>query len=124
MRAGKVLTDNVRRPDVDNPNGYYEYEIVKKIKEDTSWVQHARGKAFKMVSMLLYELPPEFEYKIVFMKREMSEVIASQSKMLGRLETGGAKVGDEQMSALFRKHLTEVEKWLDELKCFFSTTAT
>ena len=52
-----VVTDNIRTPDTDNPRGYYEFEQVKKIKEDVSWLPETRGKAFKMVSQLLYELP-------------------------------------------------------------------
>ena len=54
-----VVTDNIRTADTDNPRGYYEFEQVKKIKEDVSWLPGTRGKAFKMVSQLLYELPFE-----------------------------------------------------------------
>ena len=32
----EVMTDNIRTADVDNPKGYYEFEKVKKIKEDAS----------------------------------------------------------------------------------------
>ena len=52
-----VVTDNIRTADTDNPRGYYEFEQVKKIKHDVSWLPATRGKAFKMVSQLLYELP-------------------------------------------------------------------
>ena len=52
-----VVTDHIRTADTDNPRGYYEFEQVKKIKEDVSWLPETRGKAFKMVSQLLYELP-------------------------------------------------------------------
>ncbi|HLB25802.1 MAG TPA: adenylyl-sulfate kinase, partial [Nitrospirota bacterium] len=76
-----VVTDSIRGADVDNPNGYYEFEKVKEIKKDKAWLMDARGKAFKMVSMLLPDLPREFRYKVVFMEREMSEVLASQKKM-------------------------------------------
>ena len=63
----EVVTDNIRTADVDNPKGYYEFERVKKIKEDSSWLKDTRGKVFKMVSMLLYDLPSDEEYKIIFM---------------------------------------------------------
>jgi len=52
-----IMTDNIREPDDDNPRGYYELEKVKQIKEDSSWLHACRGKAFKMVSELLYYLP-------------------------------------------------------------------
>jgi hypothetical protein len=109
-----VLTDNIRRPDIDNPNGYYEYELAKKIKEDRTWLPPARGKAFKMVSMLLYDLPKDFRYKILFMTRNMSEILVSQTKMLKRLNRTGAGTDDERMAALFSRHLKEVKHWLHE----------
>jgi hypothetical protein len=65
----EVVTDHVRTADTDNPRGYYEYEMVKKIKKDVSWLPATRGKAFKMVSQLLYDLPPGEHYRIIFMAR-------------------------------------------------------
>ena len=53
----EVMTDKMRTADTDNPRGYYEFEKVKKIKQDASWLPGTRGKAFKMVSQLLYDLP-------------------------------------------------------------------
>ena len=32
------LTDEIRGADTDNPRGYYEFERVKKMKGDTSWL--------------------------------------------------------------------------------------
>src|SRR5262245_57688671 len=80
-----VVTDNFRTADTDNPRGYYEYEKVKKIKQDASWLPGTRGKAFKMVSQLLYDLPPEEQYRILFMERDLEEMLLSQEKMLERL---------------------------------------
>src|SRR3954447_18868200 len=81
----EVVTDHVRTADTDNPRGYYEYEQVKAIKRDTSWLPATRGKAFKMVSQLLYDLPPAETYRIIFMERDLDEVLRSQEKMLTRL---------------------------------------
>ena len=80
-----VVTDNVRTADTDNPRGYYEFEQVKKIKGDVSWLPGTRGKAFKMVSQLLYELPSNEKYRVIFMERDLDEMIRSQEKMLARL---------------------------------------
>src|SRR5262249_61192257 len=65
----EVVTDNIRTADTDNPRGYYEFERVKKIKEDTSWLPATRGKVFKMISQLLYDLPPTERYRVIFMER-------------------------------------------------------
>lgn len=116
LEAGgtEILVDNIRKPDEDNPNGYYELEKAKKIQEDSSWLGDAEGKALKMVSMLLYQLPPDRKYRIIFMKRKMSEVLASQRRMLERLGRNNSSIDDEEMGRLFKKHLTEIEKWLEK----------
>jgi hypothetical protein len=106
----EVLTDNVRRADVDNPRGYYEYERVKKIKDDAAWLPAARGKALKMVSQLLYHLPPDERYRIIFMRRDLDETLTSQEKMLERLgRPAGAR---SQIKESFTAHLTRLEDWL------------
>ncbi len=109
-----VVTDNLRRPDENNPKGYYEYERVKKIKKDSSWLVTCRGKAVKMVSMLLYHLPGDYRYKVIFMRREMNEILASQKVMLNRLGRDEADVGNEEMARHFEKHLRKIEEWLVE----------
>ena len=81
----EVLTDRIREPDTDNPRGYFELEKVKTIKRDSSWLPEARGKAFKMVSQLLYDLPATERYRVVFMQRDLEEMLISQEKMLERL---------------------------------------
>lgn len=108
-----VVTDNIRKADRDNPRGYFEFEKVKKIKEDVSWLDDCRGKAFKMVSELLYHLPENRQYKIIFMTRDMKEMLASQRVMLERLGQGGNGVSDEDMSEIFRKHLIKIKDWLE-----------
>ncbi len=109
----EVLTDHVRGADQDNPRGYYELEKVKRIAEDHGWLADARGKAFKMVSMLLFDLPPQHSYRIVFMERDMGEILASQRAMLVRM---GQEIStgpdDRVMAAGFAAHLSKVKDWL------------
>lgn len=107
-----VVTDNIRKPDEDNPHGYYEFEKVKRIKEDVSWLEDCYGKAFKMVSGLLYHLPAGIKYKVIFLKREMEEVLASQTVMLERLGRNGSDVSNEDMAEKYSKHLRNMEIWL------------
>lgn len=115
LEAGgmEVLTDGIRSANEDNPRGYYEFERVKQIKEDQGWLEEAKGKAVKMVSMLLFDLPAGYRYKIVFMRREMGEILASQRVMLARLGQGDtAGVDDAVMGEKFAGHLEEMEEWL------------
>jgi len=107
-----IVTDNIRKSDEDNPRGYYEFEKVKKIKEDVSWLDDCHNKAFKMVSELLHHLPQEKKCKVIFMRRDIEEMLASQRAMLDRLGRKGAGVSTEKMADLYEKHLRNVENWL------------
>jgi hypothetical protein len=107
-----ILTDNVRTADEDNPNGYYEFERVKQIKQDTTWLPSAQGKAVKIISELLRYLPPDYRYKVIFMQRNIEETIASQRQMLIRRGEVTDKVSDEKLATLFRQHLVHLEAWL------------
>ena len=115
LEAGgiEVLKDDIRKADEDNPRGYYEFERVKQIKEDQAWLESAKNKAVKMVSMLLLELPPEYSYRVVFMKRDFGEMLASQRKMLERNGKMDEYLGDEEMGRLYQQHLREMEGWLE-----------
>jgi hypothetical protein len=108
-----VLTDDIRKRDEDNPQGYCEFEAVKKTKSDPAWVTGAVGKAVKMVYQLLYDLPKDYEYRVIFMRRNMDEVLASQRIMLRRRGEQGADVGDDRLAELFQRDLDRVRQWLD-----------
>lgn len=109
-----VLTDNIRTADEDNPKGYYEFERVKQVEHDQAWLEQAQGKVVKMVSALLKHLPQSYTYKVIFMRRVMEEVLASQRQMLVRRGKPADTVSDERMADLSRQHLKKVEAWLDE----------
>lgn len=109
-----ALTDNVRQADSDNPKGYFELEKVKQIKQDASWLQEAEGKVFKMVSMLLLDLPTDRDYKIVFMRRDIDEILASQRRMLENMGNAKPQPPDEQMARLFESHLQQVDRYLQQ----------
>ena len=114
LEAGgmSIATDNVRKADDDNPRGYYEFEKVKTIKNDSSWLPSCYDKAVKMVSELLYHLPSDYTYQVIFMKREMKELLASQGVMLQRLGSKGSNLSEEKMAKSFEKHLQKMESWL------------
>lgn len=107
-----VLGDNVRKADEDNLRGYYEFEPVKRTKDDTSWLQDARGKVVKMVYTLLYDLPAGFEYRVVLMNRNLDEVLASQRKMLDRRGEKGATISTDRLRRVFTEQLEKVRTWL------------
>jgi hypothetical protein len=115
LQAGGVpiVTDELRTADDDNPKGYFELEQVKQLsKGDVAWVSGAHGKAVKVISALLEHLPPTSTYKIVFMRRRLPEVLASQRKMLERRGEPTDTVPDAMMASLFEKHLVKIESWM------------
>jgi hypothetical protein len=115
LEAGGIppITDELRTADSDNPKGYYEFERVKQMdKGDVAWVPQARGKVVKVISALLKHLPPQYEYRVIFLRRHMSEILASQRKMLINRGEDPDKLDDAQMAMLFERHVQQVEQWL------------
>jgi hypothetical protein len=116
LQAGgiELLVDGIRTADEDNPKGYYEFERVKQIDHDQAWLEHAKGKAVKMIGELLRRLPPTYDYKVIFMRREMEEILASQREMLVRRGEPTDRVKDEDMARMFDRHLDQIEAWIAE----------
>ena len=111
----EIMTDNVREADVDNPKGYYEYERVKDLEEeqDKGWVRESRGKVLKVISFLLKDLPDDNSYRILFMRRDIDEIIASQNKMIDRLGTEDTSATDAEVKSLYQRHLVQVKALVD-----------
>lgn len=119
LEAGGIepLTDHERAADVDNPKGYYEFERVKNLKEgDTTWLQNAKGRAVKIITALLISLPEDYTYDVIFMRRDMDEILASQKNMLLRRGEDANKVSNEAMAAGFQQHLKGVFEWMGRQK--------
>ena len=106
-----ALCDEHRTPDADNPNGYYEFESVKSIQNYSEWIDRAVGHSVKMVYTLLEHLPTDREYRVVFMRRHIDEIIQSQRAMLSR---NGIKteIPDEEIKELFERVLRQFYSWL------------
>ncbi len=117
LEAGGIppLTDKIRAADNDNPQGYYEFERVKKMPDgDFDWVPQAQGKSVKVIAALLEYLPSSCNYKVLFMRRSMDEILASQKQMLLRSEKSTDEISDEKLAELFQKHLAKVESWMSQ----------
>jgi hypothetical protein len=114
LQAGGVpiLADDARAADENNPRGYLEFRKVRRLKEDRSWLAEAEGRAVKIVSHLLPELPPDREYRIIFMRRDIAEVVASQRAMLERLGREGAPMPDGDLAKVYERHLADIDVWL------------
>ncbi len=105
-----LVTDGIRKPGEDNPKGYFEDERVKDLYKESvnrSWIRETRGKAVKIISFLLKDLPETNNYKVIFMKRALPEILQSQKKMLERRNEPDES-SDERMLELWENHLWRV----------------
>lgn len=135
------LTDELRTPDQSNPRGYFEYEPVKSLARDQSWLPSARGKVVKIIVQLLPFLPADLPLRIILMQRDLDEVLASQAKMLNKSippgqwqvlketfqkhweqarQTFAARPGSSVMVVNHRELLTEPEAVLEQLVSFLA----
>jgi hypothetical protein len=112
LKAGGIdlLTDEIRSSDINNPKGYFEYQAVKNLARDINWLDLANGKAVKVIVHLLKFLPPDYHYKIIMMERKMTEIIASQQKMLGK----DPAVYPMGIAQSFEKELEKANIWADK----------
>ncbi|MGV6849689.1 MAG: sulfotransferase family protein [Marinibacterium sp.] len=115
LEAGGVapVQDGVRNANEDNPLGYYEYEPVKQLKEDRSWVAGTVGQAVKVIYKLVYDLPPNVAYRVLFMQRDLEEVLRSQEAMMRRDGLDPDAIGRDVLLRLFQNDVFEFRRWAD-----------
>jgi len=114
LTAGGIepCTDRKRTPDESNPRGYYEHERVKRLAHDNRGLDEARGRCIKVVAGLLPHLKPGLRYKVVFLWRDLDEVLRSQESMLGasRPPSPGAR---EALAQAFDAQLRSITSRLE-----------
>jgi hypothetical protein len=111
-----VLSDNLRMPDADNPRGYFEWEPAKKLLTQPELIAQAEGKCVKVISQLLFALPAAHEFQILFINRDLAEVLASQAEMTRRLGTTVAGLDPAVLRTALQAHLQQVKAWLGNRK--------
>jgi hypothetical protein len=108
-----ILTDDIRPRDENNPKGYMEYQKVKSLATDNSWLNEGQNKVIKVIVQLLQYLPANFQYKVIFMEREMEEVIRSQQIMLGKKADIEKKIYPTALAETFKKQLEKTQSWIN-----------
>lgn len=109
-----ILSDGSRVADSDNPRGYCEWERIKQLPQEPTCIDEAEGKAVKVISQLLFALPPRQSYRIIFMERPLPEVLLSQAEMIRRRGISGPPLPEEALIRGFKAHLNQVKVWLGE----------
>ncbi len=120
LAAGGIppLTDDLRPADESNPRGYFEFDPVKRLRTDRSWLDQASGRAIKVIHLLLRELPIDgkYNYRVILMRRPIEEVLASQRAMLER--QGKAAAADSVLARVFANQMEQAEQWLASQPAF------
>jgi Sulfotransferase domain len=109
-----LLTDGLRVADEHNPRGYFEHEQVKHSRTDLSWLESANSKAVKVIHVLLLHLPASRNYRVIFMLRDIGEVINSQRVMLQKQGRAAAVLTDAKLGGIFETQVSSVRRWLAE----------
>lgn len=108
----EIATDGARGADADNPRGYYEHEAVKRLRIDAAFLGEVRGRAIKIVAPLLPFLPADHDYRVIFIERDLDEVLASQQRMLARRAAAGGATNDDALRRAFTRQLHQVKTWM------------
>ncbi len=117
-----AFTDGHRQADDSNQKGYYEHDRVAALltSPDKSWLAGARGQALKVVAPLLTALPfkiqnskskiQDLHYRVLFMERDMEEILDSQDTMLSRL--GKPTHPGADIAKAYRQQVRHAKTWL------------
>jgi len=108
-----ILTDGIRGPDADNPRGYLEYEPIKALRRDASWLALAEGRAIKVAHVLVEALPTDRRYRLILVRRRFDELLASQRVMLERSGHAVPPLAEDRVEAVFRAQLEGVVLWAE-----------
>lgn len=110
LKAGgaDLLVDDLRQNDENNPKGYMEYEPVKKLLTNNSWLKDQNGKTIKIILQLLTALDMTCDYKIIMMDRDLEEILKSQQKMLGKKE----ETLNLKLMTTFEQQKEKINGWL------------
>jgi len=115
------MADSDRPADTSNPRGYFEYGKVKRLASDNSWLGEARGRAVKVIVQLLPFLDRKYRYQVLMMRRDLQEILQSQSKMIASLGKN-VSVDPKTLASVFERNLAtanELVSSFPDMACQF-----
>ena len=110
----EAISDGLRQMDSDNPRGYFEHQEVLRLAQDPSVLGNSAGKAVKIIHALLKYVPQDAPIAVLFLERNLDEVLASQSTMLERLGRPAPSLSQHQMRDALAKQLAVARQGLAE----------
>ncbi len=114
LQAGglPLLTDERRQADQSNPQGYFEFDPVRRLQQEQGWLSETEGRAVKIVAPLLLYLPPTHDYRVLFMERALEEILHSQQRMLQRLGHAEPPADEALLARAFAQQVARSKSWL------------
>jgi hypothetical protein len=101
----ETISDGRREQDHDNPRGYFEHQKVLGLAQDSTILADSAGKGVKIIHVLLKHIPPIQPIAVLFLHRDLDEVLASQAAMLERLGRPKPSLPEEQMRDALSKQI-------------------
>ncbi len=114
-----IMADNERAADADNPDGYFEWDGIKQLRQRPDVIREADGKVVKVISMHLALLPNRHHYRVIFMQRPIEQVVDSQFKMIARRKgraEDAPQIPDEERQAMIKRLRSHAEWTVEHLR--------
>lgn len=109
----EILMDEIRKADDGNPLGYFEYEPVKRLIQEQDWLKSAEGKVVKIISIFLEHLPEEYDYRVIFMQRDLEAVVRSQNELIRKLQGETAAGNMDILKRTFQQQVAKTLSWCE-----------
>lgn len=107
----ELLIDENDAKDDFNPNGYFEFKPAINLLMNKTWLENAENKAVKVYAKELPFLPKNYNYKIIWMDRPMTEIVSSYTKM----QKKKAVNFDISLADSFTNQVDKVQAWLETM---------
>jgi predicted AlkP superfamily phosphohydrolase/phosphomutase/tetratricopeptide (TPR) repeat protein len=107
----ELLIDENDAKDEFNPNGYFEFKPAINLLMNKTWLENAENKAVKVYAKELPFLPKNYNYKIIWMDRPMTDIVSSYTKM----QKKKAVNFDISLADSFTNQVDKVQAWLETM---------
>jgi hypothetical protein len=111
LKAGgiPISFDKSRKPDVNNPKGYFELEggkIINKLMGGVFPLKLYLGEFIKITAYGLKYLP-KGNYKIIYSERNIEEILDSMEKMTGEIDSDRSQIKDsfQKLNNMIKKKI-------------------
>src|SRR5262249_35437395 len=114
-----IMADNERPADSDNPDGYFEWEGIKQLRQRPDIIREAEGKVVKIISTHIALLPNRHRYRVIFMQRPIEQIVDSQFRMVARRKgksDDAAQMPDEERQAMIKRLRSHAEWTVEHLR--------